>query len=95
MMRALGRRLAAVTIALAPLLLVSTSALPLFAQGPGGGGEVVDFRGKVTFAYGTVVTVIIVYLVLSQRRNSGLREEMKLLEERLRRLDPRLDLDER
>ena len=47
----------------------------------------VDFRGKVTFAYGLVFALVVVFLVLSHRRNAGLQEEIEFLERRLDELE--------
>ena len=46
-----------------------------------------DFRGKVTLAYGLVFASVVGYLLLSMKRNAGLKEEVEFLERRLSELD--------
>lgn len=73
-----------------PLLLgaivVCAPAL-LLAQGPGSEEAPVDYRGKVTLAYGIVFGLVVIFIVLSMRRNAGLREEIDFLERRLDELE--------
>ena len=47
----------------------------------------VDFRGKVTLAYGLVFASVVGYLLLSMKRNAGLKEEVEFLERRLGELE--------
>lgn len=46
-----------------------------------------DFRGKVTLAYGLVFASVVGYLLLSMKRNAGLKEEVEFLERRLGELE--------
>ncbi len=77
-----------------PLLLgvviVCAPALAI-AQGPGEPEAPVDYRGKVTLAYGIVFGLVVIFIVLSMRRNAGLREEIEFLERRLDELEKRAE----
>lgn len=42
-----------------------------------------DFRGKVTLAYGSVLTLVVVFLLLSIRRQRAMAEDLKFLEQRI------------
>ena len=52
-------------------------------------GAPTDFRGKVTLAYGLVFIFVVVYLLLSHRRNAAVRAEIEFLERRLDDLETR------
>ncbi|MEM7263769.1 MAG: hypothetical protein AAF488_17405 [Planctomycetota bacterium] len=65
------------------VLIVGCGSL-FAADGPAAGTA--DFREKVMIAYGTVFAVLLIYLVLSHRKNSKVREEIELLEERIEEL---------
>ncbi|MFN0058884.1 MAG: hypothetical protein ACKVX7_10550 [Planctomycetota bacterium] len=54
--------------------LAQTPATPLTAP---------DFRGKVTLAYGSVLTLVVVFLLLSIRRQRAMAEDLKFLEQRI------------
>jgi len=60
----------------------------LFAQGAEAGAPT-DFRGKVTLAYGLVFIFVVVYLIISHRRNAALRSEIEFLERRVDELEAR------
>jgi hypothetical protein len=46
-----------------------------------------DFRGRVFLAYTFVFACIIVYLIQSHRKNRRLREDLELLDRRIRELE--------
>ncbi len=48
-----------------------------------------DFRGKVTLAYGLVFGAVVVFLLLSAKKNAGMREEIEFLSRRLDELERR------
>ncbi|MEE8143558.1 MAG: hypothetical protein V3T77_10700 [Planctomycetota bacterium] len=61
--------------------------LAILLTGADGSGDTPSFLGKVTLAYGLLFTLVILYLVMSQRKNAGLKEELEFLERRLAELD--------
>ncbi len=50
-------------------------------------GDTSSFLGKVALAYGLLFILVISYLVMSQRKNAGLKEELDFLERRLAELE--------
>jgi hypothetical protein len=68
-------------------------AAAVFAQAaesaPGDAATPTDFRGKVTLAYGLVFILVVVYLIISHRRNAALRSEIEFLERRVGELEAR------
>ncbi len=76
--------------ALFAAIAVSAPALLRAQEATSGAEEApADFRGKVTLAYGIVFGVIVIFLVLSMRRNAGMAEEVEFLEKRLDELQKR------
>ncbi len=62
----------------------------LYGQESGAVAEApADFRGKVTLAYGIVFGCVVLYIVLSMKRNAGLTEEVAFLEKRLDEIQKR------
>ena len=68
-------------LALLPGLLLAQADGAAAAEAP------VDFRGKVTLAYGLVVGCIILFVVLSARRNAAIDEDIEFLERRVDALE--------
>ena len=79
--RAFAFGLATVCVSAPALLHAQESTPPVEAPA--------DFRGKVTLAYGIVFGCVVIYLVLSMRRNAGLAEEVAFLEKRLDEIQQR------
>ena len=46
-----------------------------------------DFRPEVLLGFSSVFVLIIIYLILSHRRNSALREDVEFLKSRVQNLD--------
>ena len=83
--------------ALAALLVLALSVTALAEDGATGEGAAegvraateapADFRGKVTLGYGMVVGAIVIYVLISARRNARLTEEIEFLEQRVGELE--------
>lgn len=89
---ALGVALVGVLIGLllwlSPAAAAQSEAAPSEAGAPGAEAPT-DFRGKVTLAYGLVFFFVVIYLLISHRRNAAVREEIAFLERRLDELEAR------
>ena len=68
--------------------------LAVLLTGADGTGDTPSFLGKVTLAYGLLFILVILYLVMSQRKNAGLKEELEFLERRLAELEKRSPREE-
>jgi hypothetical protein len=66
-------------MALACVCLVPARLLA--ADAPGAAPP--DFRGKVMLAYGAVLALVILYLLVAGRRHRRLDEDLRFLEQRL------------
>lgn len=85
----MNRFLLALTVTVAAVL---GSPLLALAQGedgvtPPAAEAPEDFRWKITLAYGLVVGLVIVFIVLAHRRNAGVQEELDFVERRLDQLE--------